>query len=484
MEVCLPEQILWSFIKECLQKQPGLNGGVLRSILNTTHMECHFSKGKRNFTLKVPSSLHQNLIRSLLPNIQKHIQQKGMEGSVTIEKDPVFLSSLPNPKLAMQKTNFLNTPTSYSGQTSQPSFHKLHSHSSNGSFSPSTENFEVFSEWDFESLVEGPGNCLAIAAAKNIANHPRSRSINPLFIYGASGLGKTHILLSIGNFIRKQNLPIKVSYLSAERFFNDCIFHIQKNSMSAFREKYRKHVHILLLDDVQILGRGERTQEEFFHTFESLIQKKCQIVLASDKKPKDIKGLKARICSRFAGGMVVDIKAPDPETKMAIIKNKSKKINLPLSEQMIHYLTQLPADSVREIEGNLNKIKFFCDFQKTNPSLEIIKKLLPSSYSHRVISLTTQQIQNQVAHYFHIKVSDLISPLRSQKLVYARNIAIFLVREELNLSLHQIGRDFGQRDHSSILKALKKIKTQIKKNSPLENHLKSLKKTLSCGYSL
>ena len=304
-----------------------------------------------------------------------------------------------------------------------------------------------------------------------------------MFIYGPSGLGKTHLLHAIGNKLEKEAPQLKVLYLPAERFFNDCINHIRTGSMPAFRQKYRQNIHVLLLDDIQILGKGESIQEEFFHTFENLKQSGCQIVLVSDQKPKNIKGLKSRIQTRFEGGVVADIQAPDKDTKKAIIKNKS---HISLSEDIISYITELPSTSIRELEGYLNKIKMFCELQNKTPSLSIAQQLfseeknLPPEKDFSMPFLLTKNpkvkdILKKVCSRFGIKGSELKSPSRLQHITLARNTAIYLIRTELNLSLVEIGRLLGNRNHSTVLNSLKTVEKQQKKNQRIAKDIQELR---------
>ena len=329
----------------------------------------------------------------------------------------------------------------------------------------------VFSGWNFADFVEGPGNAFALAAAKSVSKAP-SHQNNPLFIYGPTGLGKTHLLLAIGNAQKTQK---RLLYLPAERFFNDCILHIQKNAMFHFREKYRRKLDLLLLDDVQILGRGESTQEEFFHTFECLIQHGCQIVLASDQKPQHIKGLKERLQTRFSGGLMVDITPPDRETTLAILQKKAIKWGLSLSEEMFFYLAGLPATSVREREGFLNKIKIFSELRESPISLDILKKLFADHDTYRALS--SEYIARATARHFGLQTKDIFSPSRKRTIVQARNICLFLIRKHLKLSFHQIG-DFLGKDHSSILKAWQKMQAGEKKSAEIFQQLKQVEKSL------
>ena len=323
-----------------------------------------------------------------------------------------------------------------------------------------------------------------------MAKCPGQSNTNPLFLYGPSGLGKTHLLHAIGNFLEKTKPHLKVKYLAAERFFNDCISYIRQGQMPQFRQKYRQNIQVLLLDDVQILGKGESIQDEFFHTFESLKQAGTQIVLAGDQKPQNIKGLKTRIKTRFEGGVVADIQPPDKDTKRAILQNKAKKQKLFLSEEVLARLAEEPFSSVREMEGALNKIKMFCELKNQAPTLSLVKKLvkvlapaLPSTLESKEKQIKT--LQKVICDYFQLPLSRLKGRERSKPLVYVRNIAVFLMRKELSLPLTKIGQCLGERDHSTVvnsLKALQRLQMTDPKTSKDINNLQKLfhKRINSC----
>ena len=464
----MSEQQLWDQIKKSLQKNSCEK--LLSSVLDAVNLESRTLKGQTHFTIQVPSLFHQEFLKKHLSFIQEQIKnQKIPLQTINIQKKPGKWS----------------VPKKISTSCSPPS---------KAIFKKTTKNSPFFSKWSFSSFVQGPNNCFAFSLAKSIAEKPINNNSNPLFIYGPSGLGKTHLLHAIGNSLETENPHLKAHYLPAERFFNDCINYIRKNEMASFRQKYRDHTHVLLLDDIQILGRGESIQEEFFHTFESLKQKGCQIVLASDQKPKDIKGLKNRIKTRFEGGIIADIQAPDKDTKVAIIKSKSQHWQPRLSEEIITYIANIPTHSIRELEGFLNKIKMFCELQNKPLCLQTVQHLFsreetspsPSSISSSAFtkalspacsseSLKISALQKKVCSRFHIKVSDLKSPFRGQHIVYARNLAIYIARKDLRLSLKEISYHFGNRNHSTILHSLKTIEKRQQKNPKITRDIQELR---------
>ena len=448
----MSEQVLWNQIKETLQKS--LNKRLILTVLDTVTMESFFSKGEKHFVLKTPSSLHQKILKNHLSLIQAQMKNKGFSSPfINIKKEKSSLSQ------KIIKPSIRVSPS------------KLTPPSKTNSFSP---------QWTFSSFIQGPNNCFALSLAKSIAEHPLENKINALFIYGPSGIGKTHLLHAIDNYLGKEKTHLSVRYLPSERFFNDCINHICRNKMSEFRQKYRSDTHVLLLDDVQILGKGDRIQEEFFHTFESLKQNGCQIILASDQKPSDIKGLKQRIKTRFEGGVITDMQVPDKDTKIAIIRKKTFRLGIHLSEDIVHYISNIPTDSVRKLEGHLNKIKMFCELQNKDTSLTLIKTL----FSEEVSLLSTPSLSKEVSIkdlqkncciHFHIKLSDLKSQNRSRNIVRMRNIAIYLARTDLKMSLTEIGLHFGNRSHSTISNSLKNIENQLSKNKELDKNLNDLR---------
>ena len=449
----MSEQHLWNQIKKALQDQ----SPVLRSVLNNITLESPVIKGQKHFVFQTPSSFHQDILKKHLHDIQVQMKKRGeVYKSILIKTDK-------------KKRELLKVSSS-----SKPSFSRLKKRPSSSSF---------FHQWTFSSFVPGPSNSFAFSLAQNVAKKPIKNQSNPLFIYGPSGLGKTHLLHAIGNALEQEKPHLKTFYLPAERFLNDCITHISKNDMPAFRQKYRNNTHVLLLDDIQILGRGESTQEEFFNTFECLKQKGCQVVLASDQKPKSIKGLKERIKTRLEGGVIIDIQVPDKDTIKAIIRNKARKALLKLSEEIISYIADLPINSVRETEGHLNKIKMYCELQNRPLSLSLIQKLLPEEplslpsaepyLSHRK-TLATKSLQKEICSRYHIKLPDLKSKSRSKNMVKARNIAIYISRKELNLTLEEIGYLFGKRNHSTIVHSLKSVEKQQKTNIQMSNSIKEL----------
>ena len=327
-------------------------------------------------------------------------------------------------------------------------------------------------EHSFSSFVVGRNNEFAHASSYRIAQKPGSEGYNPLFLCGPTGMGKTHLLHAIGNHVQ-ENLPhLKIRYISAERFLNEYVSGIRRGEMEKFRSRYREKCDLLLIDDIQVLKNGDRVQEEFFHTLNSLFEKQRQVVVASDKMPKDIKGLEDRIRTRLEWGLIADIQMPDFETRLAILRYKAEKKNIPLSDEVTTYIAKISKRSIRELEGNLNKVKMFSEFQAMKLNLNLAKKVL--SVHDEIHTLTVEDIQKLVCEHFKIRVVDLKSKNRSKPFLLARQLAMYMIKNHLNKSLVEIGRAFGGRDHSTVLNALRKIEAELTKNPDLKKDFEEL----------
>ncbi|KIH77661.1 chromosomal replication initiator protein DnaA [Geoalkalibacter ferrihydriticus] len=307
----------------------------------------------------------------------------------------------------------------------------------------------------FNDFVSGSSNQFAHAAAMAVANNPAT-TYNPLFIYGGVGLGKTHLVNAIGNAILKKNPDMRVCYYASEKFMNELINSLRYARMDEFRNKFRS-MDVLLIDDVQFIAGKERTQEEFFHTFNALYEAHKQIVVTSDKFPKDIPGLEERLRSRFEWGLIADIQAPDVETKQAILKMKAEKNAIPLPEDVAYFLSNSVTSNVRELEGFLIRLGAYASLTSTSITLEMAREVLKDILVEKNKELTVEEIQKTVAAHFNIKMADLKSPKRLKALVLPRQIAMYLARNLTSLSFPEIGERFGGKDHSTIIHAIKKI---------------------------
>lgn len=332
--------------------------------------------------------------------------------------------------------------------------------------------FGLNTYYTFANFIVGKGNELAYAACQAVATNP-GRAYNPLFIYGGVGLGKTHLLQAIGNELCKRTE--KILYVTSEKFSNDYINEVRSGRAKQLKEKYR-NVDLLLVDDVQFMAGKDGTQEEFFHTFNELHQTNRQIVLTSDRPPKAIPALEKRLLSRFEWGMIADITAPDFETKLAILKNKCSEKNYPLADDVLHYLAVNINSNIRELEGALTRLITYFEFNNIKPTLEGTKSILASTLAEfRETNLNSKHIIEAVAKFFDISVGDLTGKSRKKELVVPRQIAMFLLREEINASFPTIGNELGGRDHTTAIHACNKINEDLKHNSKLKQQLLSIK---------
>tara|TARA_B100001248_G_scaffold262718_2_gene261457 strand:- start:3663 stop:5099 length:1437 start_codon:yes stop_codon:yes gene_type:complete len=326
----------------------------------------------------------------------------------------------------------------------------------------------------FNTFVVGRNNEFAHAACYNIADNPgKQLEYNPLFICGPTGMGKTHLLNAVGNHILQRYPQLKINYFSAERFLNECINAIRFKDMDRFRKNYREGYDILLVDDVQILGRGESVQEEFFYLLDHFIGQNKQVVVASDRMPKDIHGLADRIRTRLEWGVIADIQMPDYETRVAILRYKAEQRQIKLPEDVIHFIAKISKRSIRELEGNLNKLKMYTELQGLPIGYDLARQVL-STHNIEGNALTIQDIQKLVADHFNVRINDLKSSNRSKPLVTARQVSMFLVKNHMDKSLQDIGRAFGGKDHSTVINAIRKINSQLEKNLDLRKDIEEL----------
>lgn len=310
-------------------------------------------------------------------------------------------------------------------------------------------------DYTFSTFVVGRNNEFAHAACFNIANNPGLEGNNPLVICGPPGMGKTHLLHAVGNHIRAAFPEKRILYVSAETFLNECVSAIRRGETEKFRVKYRDSSDIILIDDVQFIGKGEKTQEEFFHMVNSFLDKRKQIVIASDRMPRDLPGIEDRNRSRLEWGLVVDITMPDLETRVAILRYKAEKLTIRLNEEVINYIARISKRSIRELEGNLKKVKMFSELQGLSIDLALAKKVLSAHETQTVISIET--IQKIVSEHYKVRIQDLKSTTRAKQIVVPRQISMYLIKKHLDKSLVDIGRAFGGKDHTTVMNALERV---------------------------
>lgn len=342
---------------------------------------------------------------------------------------------------------------------------------------PNGELPRLNARYTFESWVVGKGNQFASAAALAVAKSP-AQAYNPFFVYGGVGLGKTHLMQAIGNYVLQSRPFHKVFYVSAETFMNEMIHSIQVGNPIEFRNKYRQ-VDLLLIDDIQFLANQERTQEEFFHTFNSLYEAHKQIVLTSDRPPKDILGVEERLISRFQWGLVTDIQPPDLETRIAILQKKAERENLIIPQEVILFLAKHIKSNVRELEGSLVRLLAHASLTGDEITVELAHDVLKNLLRHEIKKVTVDRIMREVASHYDISLEGMKSKRRTRILAFPRQVAMYLCRQLTDLPLTEIGQAFGGRDHTTVLHACGKINQLGHEDSEFRENLGRLQEEIS-----
>jgi len=330
-------------------------------------------------------------------------------------------------------------------------------------------------KYTFDTFVVGDNNKFAQAAALAVSEAPAT-AYNPLYVYGGVGLGKTHLLHAIGNKILKNNPNAKILYVTSEIFMNELVTYIQNPSRKTelFRQKYR-NVDVLIIDDIEFFAGKERGQEEFFHTFNALRENNKQIIISSDKPPRDIAGLEERLKTRFEWGLLADVSMPDYETRLAILRKKVQTEQIIIDDFILTVIATKINTNIRELEGTLNKIVAYSSLTHTPITIESAEKSINEIALQKEKIITSDYIQEIVSKYFNVQKSDLVSTKKSNEIVYPRQIAMFLCRNFANMSYPQIGRDFGKKDHTTVMHACNKIEKEIKQNTNTKLIVESLK---------
>jgi chromosomal replication initiator protein len=315
-----------------------------------------------------------------------------------------------------------------------------------------------------------------------VANQP-GEHYNPLFIYGGVGLGKTHLVNAIGHRVAAQKSSLKVVYLSSEAFMNELISSLRRDRMDEFKKKFR-NVDVLIVDDIQFIAGKERTQEEFFHTFNSLYETHKQIVITSDKFPKEIPGIEDRLRNRFEWGLIADIQSPDLETRVAILQKKAEIEKVQLPHDVAIFLASNIDSNVRELEGSLTRLGAFSSLNKTPITIEFAKEVLSQNLKSSVPEVSVESIQKIICEYFNIKLGDLKAPRRTQNLTFPRQLAMYLCRKHTANSFPSIGEKFGGRDHSTVIHASKTIEKKLKDDPNMLITIEKIERNLKIGKKL
>ena len=329
--------------------------------------------------------------------------------------------------------------------------------------------------YTFDNFVVGDGNELAFAACQSIASQP-GKKYNPLFLYGGVGIGKTHLIQAVGNAIKVNNPRSKVLYISTEQFVREFVQALRNRTTAAFASYYRA-ADVLIVDDIQFIAGKDKMQEEFFHTFNTLHQANKQIIMSSDKPPKEIQTLEARLQSRFAGGMTIDMQIPDFETRCAIIETKAQDHGTHIEPDVIEYLATNINTNIRELEGALNQLMAWCEMRGIDPTLEIASSLLNINKS-RPKHLSAKQVIERTARHFQLPVEDIVGPKRDKDIVVPRQVAMYLLRTELHLSFPKIAKELGRKDHTTAIHSVEKIQKEIQLDPSLKTAINEIKESL------
>ena len=342
---------------------------------------------------------------------------------------------------------------------------------------PSAPGSPLNERYTFERFVVGTNNQLAAAACHAVSEAP-ARMYNPLFIYGGVGLGKTHLMHAIGHAVLARDPTKRVAYVSSERFTNEMVLSIQDGRMPEFRRRYRE-IDLLLIDDIHFLGEKERTQEEFFHTFNALHDAQRQVVLTSDRPPKEINGLEERLVSRFEWGLVTDIKAPDLETREAILRKKAEDDRLVLADDVLQFVARNCRSNVRELEGAIIKLLAYSSLTRREITVELAREALGGVLAVAGSKeLSAEMIRAQVATRYGVTVDALISKKRTKELTVPRQVAMYLIREMLDLPLVEIGKLFGGRDHSTVIHSIQKVEEDLRADEAFRERVEAIRQSL------
>lgn len=422
-----------------------------------------------NYHIEVLTKKYLDLISNTLTfltnkNYIIHFESKDM----LISDDSVELGN-ENVEVKTEDENHFNVQNSIKSDLSDTK--PLQQYSSNDS--------GLNPKYTFENYIVGSNNRFAYAAANNVAENPGS-VYNPLYIYGGVGLGKTHLMQAIGHAIKENYPNMNIIYTTGEGFTNELVSSImnEKIENESFRNKYRK-IDVLLIDDIQFLVGKAKCQEEFFHTFNTLFESGKQIILTSEKPPKDLNMLEERLKTRFEMGLAVDIQAPDYETRLAILKKKRDKERYMIDDQVLVKIATRVTSNIRELEGVFNKLKAYTSFTNNELTDDIIDNTIESVLVKNTNVITSKLIMQVVCKFFNIKVGDLVSANRSKNVAYPRQIAMYLCRSVINMTFPQIGKDFGGKDHTTVLHAYNKIQNEYMTDMSTKDLIDDIKKSLS-----
>jgi chromosomal replication initiator protein len=431
---------------------------MLRDRLGRQNFECWIKPlrctalAKNQLQLQAPNKLHCEWLR-------EHFMSTIEETAASIAGHPVTVVATIDQSRAPEEAQVLPEP--------QPDRAR----------DKTSRQNNLIPQYTFEDFVIGASNQFAHAASLAVANQP-GENYNPLFIYGGVGLGKTHLVNAIGHKAVSRRPAGKVLYLSSESFMNELIGSIRRDRMDEFKKKFR-NIDLLIVDDVQFIGGKERTQEEFFHTFNSLYESHKQIVITADKFPKEIPGLEDRLRNRFEWGLIADIQPPDMETRVAILQKKAENLKVVLPHDVAVFLATHIDSNVRELEGSLTRLSAFASLTKSTITLELTKEVLRNMLRGTERDVTIESIQKIICDHYHIKLTDLKAKRRTKNIALPRQVAMYLCRKHTTISFPSIGDKFGGRDHSTVIHAAKTIENKIKSDPSIQSAIESIERNLN-----
>jgi chromosomal replication initiator protein len=492
---------VWNRGLACLEAE--IDPQVFKAYLRPLRFNC-FNQETKECEILAPSSLVRNQVdKSFKAKIERALTQESGNAEVILRlsvdaigsisasneaskaiRAPVIIKQ-PSAQVGSLASPFgystLGNGAAYTGRQSSDS--KLsYNNQSNNKAAP-TENINSFKEssglnsrYTFSSFIVGNSNQFCNAAAMRVAEQP-GQNYNPLFIFGGVGLGKTHLLHAIGNSVLARDPKAKVAYMSSETFTNELILALRNAKMDEFKQKMRS-IEVLLIDDIQFISGKERTQEEFFHTFNTLYNSKHQIVITADCMPHEIVGLEDRLKTRFAWGLTADIQAPDYETRVAILNGRASAENLEIGSDVIAYIADNISSNVRELEGAFTKLHAVSSLQGSPITLDLCRSALMPLLSNKNASISIDEIKRTVADHFNIKVSDMVSKRRTKNLSFPRHIAMYLSRKHTTLSYPEIGHNFGNRDHSSVIHAANVVSAKSSDDRNVSSLIQKLEQKL------
>ncbi|HZB88743.1 MAG TPA: chromosomal replication initiator protein DnaA [Terracidiphilus sp.] len=461
-----------SAVNPWLQILSSLEKKVIRQSYETWLKPTRFSHAAgRTLYVRVPSREFQHIGDKYGDLIQEAIDLQSLEFD-----DVVFVTTSDDPSVPPQRKDGGFGPLPAHAPTAPQQASQNHRAPEQGRFDWSTAA-QLNSRYTFDNFVIGNGNQFARAASLAVAERP-SRAYNPLFLYGGVGMGKTHLMHAIGHEVKRRQPTSSICYVSAEKFTNEMITSLRNDRMTSFRDRFRS-VDVLLIDDIQFIAQKERTQEEFFHTFNALHESMRQIVIASDRPPKELAEIEDRLRSRFEWGLIADIQPPDLETKVAILQKKAESEQVIIPTDVALFIASNVRTNVRELEGALVRLIAWCQLNRMEMTLVATQQCLKQFIDMQVRKITIEAIQRSVAEQFGMKVSDLKQKNNSRNVVVPRQIAMYLAKQMTEASLPEIGRQFGNKHHTTVMHSIGKIDEQRRTDKDLHRTLNKLQEQLN-----